>query len=200
MPEVDKTETAIQPLFVPFVKFDETKRMVWGYASTPRKDVQGESITLDCIKDALPDYMQWRNVREMHQKKAIGITKTAEVDKKGLYIGCKIVGDENWEKVKPDDDGDALLKGFSLGGQWIEKDGTDITKMRLMEISLVDRPANPDCRIDVIKAAAASVPDDVTDPNELTDRGTTPFQQRKPRAFASVSLSGCLGRPRSLRR
>ena len=167
MPEVDKTDTAIQPLFVPLVKFDDEQRMVWGYASTPRKDIQGERVTLDCIKDALPDYMEWRNVREMHQKKPIGITKSAEVDDKGLYIGCKIIGDENWEKVKPDADGDALLKGFSVGGQWLEKDGTDITKMRMVEISLVDRPANPDCRIDVIKVAGKA--EKHADPNDLNE-------------------------------
>ena len=167
MPEVDKTDSAIQPLFVPFVKFDDEQRMVWGYASTPRKDIQGERVTLDCIKEALPDYMEWANVREMHQKSAIGVTKTAQVDDKGLYIGTKIVDDAAWAKVKPDADGDAVYKGFSVGGQWIEKDGTDITKMRMVEISLVDRPANPDCRIDVIKVAGKA--EKHVDPNDLNE-------------------------------
>src|ERR1022692_2758040 len=112
MPDVDKTDNAIQPLFVPFVKFDEEQRMAWGYASTATKDLKGETVTLDCIKSALPDYMEWANVREMHQLKAVGITKTAEVDEKGLYVGCKITDDIAWAKVKPDADGDSTYKGF----------------------------------------------------------------------------------------
>src|SRR5207247_2508564 len=43
-------------------------------------------------------------------------------------------------------------KGFSVGGKSISKIGDTIEEFKLTEISLVDRPANPEARIDVWKA------------------------------------------------
>jgi len=125
--------------------------MVFGYASTPTRDLDGEVIELDAIKDALPGYMEWRNIREMHAPSAVGVAKEANVDEKGLYIGARIVDDDAWKKVIEE-----VYKGFSIGGNVTKRDGATITGLDLIEISLVDRPANPDCRIDVIKAAGTS--------------------------------------------
>jgi len=135
-------------LFLPIAKVDRAERMVWGYASTPTRDLDGEVVALAAIKDALPGYMQWRNVREMHQPSAVGVAKEASVDETGLYLGAKIVDDDAWRKVLED-----VYKGFSIGGTVTDRDGSTITGLELIEISLVDRPANPDCRIEVIKAA-----------------------------------------------
>ncbi len=135
-------------LYLPIAKIDREQRMVWGYASTPTRDLDGEVIALEAIKAALPGYMQWRNVREMHQPSAIGVAEEANVDATGLYLGARIVDDEAWKKVVG-----AVYKGFSIGGNVTERDGATITGLELIEISLVDRPANPDCRIAVIKAA-----------------------------------------------
>ncbi|MGH7102650.1 MAG: DUF6582 domain-containing protein [Acetobacteraceae bacterium] len=137
--------------YLPIAKIDREQRMVFGYASTPTRDLDGEVIELDAIKDALPDYMAWRNIREMHQPSAVGVTKEANVDDKGLYIGAKIVDDDAWKKVIEE-----VYKGFSIGGDVTRRDGATITGLDLIEISLVDRPANPDCRIDVVKAAGAA--------------------------------------------
>ena len=168
MPEVDKTDNAIQPVFVPFVKFDEEERMVWGYASTPTKDMKGEIVTLDCIKAALPGFMEWDGpVREMHQLSAAGFTKSAMVDDKGVYLGCKIDDDQAWRKCKPDKDGKSTYKGFSIGGAWKTKEGNVITGLQWIETSLVDRPMNPDCRIDVAKVAASQIPEGHKKPDDL---------------------------------
>lgn len=134
--------------FLPIEKVDEERRMVWGYASTPTKDLQGEIVTLDAIKSALPDYMKWANIREMHTSSAVGVTKEAHIDDNGLYIGARIVDDDAWKKCK-----EQVYKGFSIGGSKIQKAGDTIKELRLTEISLVDRPANPDCKIEVVKAA-----------------------------------------------
>lgn len=139
-------------IYVPISKIDAEKRMVWGYASTPTLDLQGERISLDAIKEALPDYMQWANVREMHQLSAVGVAKEAAVDDKGLYVGAKVVDDEAWKKCL-----ESVYKGYSIGGERLEKQDDTITKLKLLEISLVDRPANPDCRIEVEKAARPAV-------------------------------------------
>ena len=134
--------------YLPIAKVDREKRMVFGYASTPTRDLDGEVIELEAIKAALPGYMEWRNVREMHQPSAVGVTKEANIDEKGLYIGAKIVDDEAWKKVIED-----VYKGFSIGGDVTDRKGSTITGLDLIEISLVDRPANPDCKIDMKKAA-----------------------------------------------
>jgi Caudovirus prohead serine protease len=140
-------------VFLPISKVDTEKRMVWGYASTPSKDLQGEIVTLDAIKAALPDYMQWRNIREMHTSSAVGSAVEATVDEKGLYIGAKIRDDAAWAKCQETSKGanDQVYRGFSIGGSKLQKVGDTIKELRLTEISLVDRPANPDCRIDFAK-------------------------------------------------
>ncbi|MGH7049085.1 MAG: DUF6582 domain-containing protein, partial [Acetobacteraceae bacterium] len=142
--------------YLPIAKVDREQRMVFGYASTPTRDLDGEIIELEAIKEALPDYMAWRNIREMHQPSAVGVAKEANVDERGLYIGAKIVDDDAWKKVIEE-----VYKGFSIGGDVTRRDGSTITGLDLIEISLVDRPANPDCRIDVVKAAGAAAAEDV---------------------------------------
>lgn len=142
-------------LYVPISKIDKEKRMVWGYASTPSLDLQGERVSLDAIKSALPDYMAWANIREMHQPSAVGVAKEATVDDKGLYVGSKIVDDDAWKKCL-----EGVYKGYSIGGERVSKAGDTITELKLFEISLVDRPANPDCRIEVTKAAVPLTAED----------------------------------------
>jgi len=132
-------------VFIPFQKFDEEQRMVYGYASTETQDNQGEVTKLDTIAKALDDYMKFANIREMHKPNAVGVCKSAEVTAEGLYIGAKVVDDAAWEKVK-----EGVYKGFSIGGKG-KREGNVLTELRLTEISLVDRPANPDCIIDIWK-------------------------------------------------
>lgn len=135
--------------YIPLQKIDEEQRMVYGYASTEALDSQGEVITRAAIIDALPDYMRFANIREMHTMSAVGICKSAEPDEQGVYIAAKVVDDAAWAKVK-----EGVYKGFSVGGKSLAKAEGQITKMRLTEISLVDRPANPECVIDTWKADA----------------------------------------------
>lgn len=142
--------------------------MVFGYASTPTKDLQGEIVTLDAIKGALPDYMQWRNIRVMHTSKAVGSTVEANVDDKGLYIGAKIRDDETWKMCQETSKGanDQVYRGFSIGGSKLQKTGDTINELRLTEISLVDRPANSECKIDFAKGAGDIFAVDAAVPEE----------------------------------
>lgn len=141
-------------VFMPISKVDKEQRMVYGYASTSTKDLQGEIVSLDALKAALPDYMEWAPIREMHTTSAVGVTKEANVDSKGLYIKAKIRDDAAWAKCIESEPGagDQVYKGFSIGGSKLEKQGDTIKALRLTEISLVDRPANGDCRFDVSKS------------------------------------------------
>jgi HK97 family phage prohead protease len=143
---------------VPFAKVDDAERMVYGYASTADRDSDGEVITLDALKNALPGYMKFASVREMHDARPIGKTKQAEVDERGLYIGAKIVDNDAWKLVKEE-----VYSAFSVGGKILERDEVDpsvIKSMSLMEISLVDVPANPQCVIDLVKVADIGLADE----------------------------------------
>jgi len=136
-------------IFVPLAKLDEEKRLAIGYASTPALDSQGEIVNREAVEAALPDYMRFANIREMHQPSAVGVAEAADLDAKGLRIAAKVVDDDAWEKVKQ-----GVYKGFSIGGRVTARDPADrrvITGLELTEISLVDRPANPEAVIDVYK-------------------------------------------------
>ena len=133
-------------VFVTFTKVDEKEHMVYGYASTESIDSQGEVVTKDAIREALDDFMRFANMREMHQPSAVGKVKQALLDETGLFIGAKIVDKTAWEKVV-----EGVYNGFSIGGQIVEKIGHEIKRLILQEISLVDRPSNPDAVFSIIK-------------------------------------------------
>lgn len=134
-------------VFLPIAKIDKEKRTVSGYASTPTKDSDGEIVTLEAIKAALPNYMEYGNIREMHALKAVGVAQEANIDSKGLFLTAKIVDESAWQKCL-----EQVYKGFSIGGRKLDKSGDNITEIELSEISVVDRPANPDCRITIAKS------------------------------------------------
>lgn len=135
----------------PIAKVDAEQRMVWGYASTEALDEQGEIVRREALEAALGDYMRFANIREMHQPSAVGIAKEATIDDRGLYLAAKIVDDEAWGKVVQ-----GVYKGFSIGGRITARDPADrniITGLALTEISVVDRPANPEAVFDCWKAS-----------------------------------------------
>ncbi len=135
-------------IFIPFEKKDNDERVVEGYASTEALDSQGEIVKADALEEALPDYMKFGNIREMHQMSAVGKTISAKVDskKKGLYISGKVVDDNAWKKVK-----EGVYNGFSIGGRVLKRIGNTIHSLSLSEISLVDRPANPEAVFSLVK-------------------------------------------------
>ena len=139
--------------FAPLVKVDEEQRMVWGYASTEAPDGDGVTVTRAAMETALPDYLRWSNIREMHQLSAVGTAEEIGLDEKGLYIGAHIVDDTAWRKVQS-----GVYKGFSIGGRITARDPGNpdvVTGLILSEISLVDRPSNPECAFDLFKADAS---------------------------------------------
>ncbi len=150
-------------LFAEITKIDRERRMVFGYASTETLDSQGEVVKKEAIEAALPDYMRFANIREMHQPSAVGVAKEAEIDAKGLYLAARIVDDAAWKKVT-----EGVYKGFSIGGRVTQRDEARkhvITGVEVLEISLVDRPANPEAVIELYKAAPRQ-------PRQIWDCGT----------------------------
>jgi len=151
--------------FVAITKVDDEKRMVYGIANSDTLDCQDEIVEWEATKQAIPEFCKWRNLREMHGDTAAGTVPELEVDdvSKKLNIGAKVVDDNAWKKVK-----EGVYKGFSIGGKALERIkqfdtalGKNISRVKkyvLNEISLVDRPANPDCVFTMMKRADSDIP------------------------------------------
>ncbi|MEQ1663181.1 MAG: HK97 family phage prohead protease [Thiobacillus sp.] len=125
---------------------------VYGYASSGAEDSDGETITSDAMKTALPDYMKFGAVREMHDaKKAAGTAIEAEVQEDGrTWFGAHVVDPVAVKKVET-----GVYKGFSIGGKVTGRDDLNkklIKSIKLVEVSLVDRPANPEAVFTMFKA------------------------------------------------
>lgn len=131
-------------------EMDDGTVEVGGFASSEDVDCDGEIIKADAMKAALPDYMKFANIREMHQPKAAGIALEAAVQDDGrTWLKAKIIDSEACKKVRT-----GVYKGFSIGGRVTSRDDLDkkiVTGVRLSEISLVDRPANPSALFEIWK-------------------------------------------------
>lgn len=130
---------------------DDGTVKVWGYASSEAVDSDGEVIAAEAMKAAIPDYMKFGAVREMHGSNAAGTAIEINVEDDGrTFFGAHIVDPVAVTKVKT-----GVYKGFSIGGSVTARDElnkSQITGLKLTEISLVDRPANPDAVFTCFKA------------------------------------------------
>jgi hypothetical protein len=155
---------------------DDGTLKVWGYASSGATDSDDEIVTPEAMKAALPDYMKFGAVREMHQASAAGTAIEASVDEATgkTAFGAHVVDPIAVKKVQT-----GVYKGFSIGGKVTERDPLNkkiIKGLNLIEVSLVDRPANPEAVFTMYKAAATPQ-DEVEELAELLDAGTvTPRQ------------------------
>lgn len=146
---------------------DDGTVKVWGYASSEAVDSDGEIISAEAMKAAIPDYMKFGAVREMHGSNAAGTAIEINVEDDGrTFFGAHIVDPVAVTKVKT-----GVYKGFSIGGSVTARDElnkSQITGLKLTEISLVDRPANPDAVFTCFKA------DKPKDEEETADKDDEP--------------------------
>jgi hypothetical protein len=142
------------------------------------------------MKAAIPDYMKFGAVREMHQPKAAGTALRIEVDEttKATNFEALVVDPVAVKKVQT-----GVYKGFSIGGKVTKRkqnDHTVIEQVQLTEISLVDRPANPEATIAMWKADQPEDGDpsssmEATVPDEpKTGEGTAPAPDTPPQPAA----------------
>jgi phage head maturation protease len=128
---------------------------VYGIASSGARDAAGEIILPEAMRSAIPDYMAFGALREMHQPhSAAGTALECSVDAAGVtQFAAHVVDPLAVKKVQT-----GVYKGFSVGGKVLERDPNDrstITKIRLSEVSLVDRPCNNDATLNLWKADIA---------------------------------------------
>jgi hypothetical protein len=130
---------------------DDGTIKVVGVASTGAVDDADETVLPEAMKAALPAYMRFGALREMHGMSAAGATLSAQVGEDGVTrIEAHVVDPLAVKKVQL-----GVYKGFSIGGKVLARDPDDrkvITKLRLNEISLVDRPCNPEAVVEMWKA------------------------------------------------
>ena len=134
---------------------DDGTVRVYGIATSEAVDDQGEIVRADAMRAAIPEYMRFPALREMHQLSAAGTTLEAEVCDDGMTrIVAHVVDPVAVAKVK-----NGVYRGFSIGGPVRQREAGNpktITGLALNEISLVDRPANPEAVFDCWKAALAA--------------------------------------------
>lgn len=149
-------------LSVPFTKVNREKRTVSGFATLDNIDQTGDVVTAEASIEAFENFRG--NIREMHGPNAVGkmlsfkpetfYDSTTGEFYNGIYVDAYVSkgAQDTWEKVL-----DGTLSGFSIGGKIKESDNEVnkstgqpvrfIKKYSLMELSIVDSPANELCNL-----------------------------------------------------
>lgn len=149
-------------LSVPFTKVNRETRTVSGFATLDNVDQTGDVVTSEASIKAFEGFRG--NIREMHTPMAVGkmlsfkpetyydpVTKSFY---NGIYVDVYVSkgANDTWEKCL-----DGTLTGFSIGGKILEQDREVnkstgetvrfIKNYELMELSIVDSPANELCNV-----------------------------------------------------
>lgn len=159
---------------------------VWGIGSSEAMDSDGEIITAEAIRRAIPRYLQFPAVREMHLPIAAGTMVEVSVDADNLTRVCAHVVDEGTvKKVQT-----GVLRGFSLRGPIRRRrpgSPNIIDELDINEWSLVDRPANALSVVELWKADLSSLNEGapVADDKDK-NKGGRPSAHKKTEAKKSV--------------
>lgn len=139
---------------------DDETRTIEGYCYRNADAGDGWVVPRSLMERMAAGYLEFANVREMHQPIAVG---TAEVtfDEQGAYMVCRVSDDQAWKKVQ-----DGVYKAFSIGVKPLKinrsGDKRTLIEGEWYETSLVDRPADKDCKFFVSRG-------DGIDPVEIDD-------------------------------
>jgi hypothetical protein len=127
---------------------------VYGKATDDSLDIDKQICDETWLKRAMPDwFISGGNVREQHSNIAAGVATDYEVKDDGHYITALVVDPVSVKKVET-----GVLKGFSIGIrsprviQDSKAAGGRIVDGQIVEVSLVDRPANPNAKLMLAKA------------------------------------------------
>jgi len=149
-------------LAVPFTKVNREKRTVSGFATLDNLDQTGDVVTAEASLKAFESFRG--NIREMHGSNAVGKMVSFKPETfydpksgefyNGVYVDAYISkgAQDTWEKIL-----DGTLQGFSIGGKIVDSENEVnkstgkpvrfIKEYALVELSVVDSPANELCNI-----------------------------------------------------
>jgi len=146
---------------------------VYGKATDDSLDIDNQICDESWLKRAMPDWFEsGGNVREQHSNIAAGVATDYESKADGHYITALVVDPVSVKKVET-----GVLKGFSIGirAPRLIRDekavNGRIVDGQIIEVSLVDRPANPNAKLMLAKASQSgelmAVPQSVPSPAEV---------------------------------
>lgn len=138
---------------------DDGTLLVYGPAASSDLDRDQQRLNADWLDRAMPEWAQVGNIREQHDaKKAVGVgVGLTKADDGSHHIAAHIVDSGAVKKIKT-----KVLKGFSVGiknprialGK-ADAPGGEIVDGSICEISVVDRPCNPNTLFEIAKADGA---------------------------------------------
>jgi hypothetical protein len=127
--------------------------MVFGKATGPDLDLDQQICDPSWLKSAMPEWFATgANIREQHSSIAAGVGIELAADGDDWYLKSEVIDPITQRKVEK-----KVLKGYSIGikGARVVKDasapGGRIVDGTIVEVSLVDRPANPTARVEIAK-------------------------------------------------
>ncbi len=128
---------------------------VYGKATDDALDIDKQICDGDWLDRAMPHWFKsGGNIREQHSNIAAGVATDYELKSDGHYITALVVDPVSAKKVEH-----GVLKGFSIGikNPRVIQDSKAangrIVDGQIVEVSLVDRPANPNCQLVLAKSA-----------------------------------------------
>lgn len=136
-------------------KNDDGTLTVYGKATDDSLDIDQQICDPVWLDNAMPEWFKTGgNIREQHSNIAAGVAKEYEKRADGHYIHALVVDPVSVKKVDT-----GVLKGFSIGikNPRVVRDqkaaNGRIIDGKIVEVSLVDRPANPNCQLVLAKSA-----------------------------------------------
>ena len=127
--------------------------LVTGIATDDTLDVDQQICDPEWLARAMPEWFKYGNIREQHSNIAAGVATKYEQDGTQHIVTAHVVDPSSVMKVES-----GVLKGFSIGirDPRISHDkgapGGRIVDGEIVEVSLVDRPANPSCMLELAKS------------------------------------------------
>ena len=135
-------------------KQDDGTLLVYGKATDDSLDIDQQICDATWLDKAMPEWFKTGgNIREQHSNIAAGVAKELDSKPDGHYITTLIVDPVSVKKVET-----GVLKGFSIGirAPRIVRDtkaaNGRIVDGQIVEVSLVDRPANPNAKLMLAKS------------------------------------------------
>jgi hypothetical protein len=143
--------------YAPLIKADkhaDGTMTVYGKATDDSIDSDSQICDATWLDTAMPQWFKsGGNIREQHSNIAAGVAKEYESKSDGHYITALVVDPVSVKKVET-----GVLKGFSIGirAPRVVRDNKAangrIIDGQIVEVSLVDRPANPNAKLIMAKS------------------------------------------------
>lgn len=135
-------------------KNDDGTLTVYGKATDDSIDMDQQICDPAWLDRAMPEWFKsGGNIREQHSQIAAGVAKEYEAKTDGHYISALVVDPVSVKKVET-----GVLRGFSIGikSPRVVRDTKAVNGRiidgQIIEVSLVDRPANPNAKLIMAKS------------------------------------------------